>query len=123
LGIQRLLKKSTTRELRYVGNKATHMWHRQNWNEINIFENNFLNEFIQAKKNLDINIANGKGQTFINNNLGGQGPLPIFQAAFAALGGQPAVSNSQGFGNATFIQNLNQGVAGTPGTNPATKST
>lgn len=114
LGFQRQLTKTTTLELRYVGNKATHMWHRQNMQEVNIFENGFVNEFIQAKKNLDINIANGKGQTFANNNLSGQGPLPIFQAAFGTLNGtQPAVTNAQGFGNATFIQNLNQGVAGT----------
>ena len=58
------------------------MWHRQNMQEVNIFENGFLNEFIQAKKNLDINVANGRGNTFINNNLAGQAPLPIFQAAF-----------------------------------------
>jgi Carboxypeptidase regulatory-like domain len=122
-GIQRQLTNTTTLEVRYVGNKATHMWHRQNLNEINIFENGFLNEFIQAKKNLDVNIASGKGQTFVNNNLPGQAALPIFQAAFAALGGQPAVSNAQGFGNATFIQNLNQGVAGTLATTLATNPT
>lgn len=113
LGIQRQLTKYTTIEVRYVGNKATNMWHRQNLQEVNIFENGFLPEFIQAKKNLDINIANGRGQTFANNNLSGQAPLPIFQAAFGALGNQPALSNSQGFGNATFILNLNQGTAGT----------
>ncbi len=99
------------------------MWHRQNLNEINIFENGFLNEFIQAKKNLDLNVANGKGNTFINNSLPGQAPLPIFQAAFGALGGQPTLSASQGFGNATFIQNLNQGVAGTLATTLATTPT
>ncbi|MFN7928104.1 MAG: carboxypeptidase-like regulatory domain-containing protein [Blastocatellia bacterium] len=113
LGIQRQLTKSTVLELRYVGNKATHMWHRQNIQEVNIFENGFLSEFIQAKKNLDANIAGGKGQTFANNGLAGQAPLPIFQAAFGALGNQPALAASTGFGNATFIQNLNQGVAGT----------
>src|SRR5262249_7135275 len=113
-GIQRQLTNNITLEVRYVGNKATHMWHRQNMQEVNIFENGFLNEFIQAKKNLDINIASGKGNTFANNNLAGQAPLPIFQAAFGTLNGtQPAVTSSQGFGNATFIQNLNQGVAGT----------
>jgi hypothetical protein len=112
LGIQRQLTKDITFEARYVGNKSTHMWHRQNIQETNIFENGFLNEFVQAKKNLDINIANGRGQTFINNNLPGQAALPIFQAAFGALGNQPALSAGQGFGNATFIQNLNQGTAG-----------
>ncbi|MEK7832539.1 MAG: TonB-dependent receptor, partial [Acidobacteriota bacterium] len=113
LGIQRQLTRSTALEIRYVGNKSTHLWHRQNIQEVNIFENGFLNEFIQAKKNLDINIANGRGNTFINNNLAGQAALPIFQTAFGALGNQPALAAGQGFGNATFIQNLNQGVAGT----------
>ena len=113
LGIQRQLTKDITLEVRYVGNKSTHMWHRQNIQETNIFENGFLNEFIQAKKNLDINIANGRGQTFANNNLSGQAALPIFQAAFGALGNQGPLSAGQGFGNATFIQNLNQGTAGT----------
>jgi hypothetical protein len=119
-GIQRQLTNSTTLELRYVGNKATHMWHRQNLNEINIFENGFLNDFIQAKKNLDINIANGRGNSFINNNLPGQAALPIFQAAFGALGGRPALSSGQGFGSSAFILNLNQGVAGTMATTLAT---
>jgi len=113
LGIQRQLTKDVTLEVRYVGNKSTHMWHRQNIQETNIFENKFLDDFIQAKKNLDINIANGRGQTFANNNLPGQAALPIFQAAFGALGNQPELSSGQGFGNATFIQNLNQGTAGT----------
>src|SRR5207247_7108501 len=93
-GIQRQLTNTTTIEVRYVGNKATHMWHRQNLNEINIFENGFLKEFIQAKTNLDINVANGRGSTFINNNLAGQASLPIFQAAFAALGGQPEIGRA-----------------------------
>jgi hypothetical protein len=123
LGIQRQLTKTTVLELRYVGNKSTHMWHRQNIQEVNIFENGFLNEFIQAKKNLDINVANNRGNTFINNNLPGQAPLPIFQAAFGSLGNQPALSAAQGFGNATFIQNLNQGVAGTLAQTLATSPT
>jgi hypothetical protein len=122
-GFQRQLTRTATLEVRYVGNKATHMWHRQNMQEVNIFENGFLNDFNQAKKNLDINITNGKGSTFINNNLPGQGPLPIFQAAFGALGTQPALSSSQGFGNTTFIQNLNQGVAGTLAQTLATSPT
>jgi len=122
-GIQRQLTKDTTVELRYVGNKATHMWHRQNLQEVNIFENGFLSEFVQAKKNLDINIASGRGQSFANNNLPGQAALPIFQAAFGALGNQPALSNAQGFGNSTFILNLNQGVAGTLAQTLATSPT
>ncbi len=123
LGIQRQLTKNTVLELRYVGNKATHMWHFQNLQETNIFENGFLNEFIQAKRNLDINIANGRGQTFINNNLAGQAALPIFQAAFGALGNQAALAAGTGFGSAAFITNLNQGTAGSLADTLATTST
>ncbi len=129
LGIQRQLSKNIMLEVRYVGNKATHMWHRQNLQETNIFENGFLNEFIQAKKNLDIHVANRCGQagqpacSFANNGLPGQAALPIFQAAFGALGNQPALAAGSGFGSATFIQNLNQGTAGTLATTLATSPT
>jgi hypothetical protein len=109
--------------VRYVGNKATHLWHFQDLQETNIFENGFLNQFIQAKKNLDINIANGRGNTFRNNGLAGQAAIPIFEAAFGPLGTLGAVANNQGFGSATFIQNLNQGTAGTLANTLATNST
>ena len=128
LGIQRQLTKSTMLELRYVGNKSTHMWHRQNIQEVNIFENGFLNEFKNAQNNLAVCLANAAActaaQTSIAanqrtaNNFGfwglpGQAALPIFQAAFGALGNQAALPAAQGFGNATYIQSLNQGTAGT----------
>lgn len=112
LGIQRQLTKSTVLELRYVGNKSTHMWHRQNIQEVNIFENGFLQEFKNAQENLRLNQAAGVA-SFANRGLPGQVALPIFQAAFGALGNQPALAAGTGFGNATFIQNLNQGTAGT----------
>lgn len=122
-GIQRQLARNTVLEARYVGNKSTHMWHDQNIQETNIFENGFLNQFIQAKRNLDINVANLRGQTFINNNLPGQAALPIFEAAFGPLGSLPALANNQGFGNAAFITNLSQGVAGTLANTLATNTT
>ncbi len=123
LGVQRQLTRNIVIEARYVGNKSTHMWHNQNLQETNIFENGFLGQFIQAKKNLDINVANGKGNTFINNGLPGQAAIPIFEAAFGPLGSQGAVSNSQGFGNSSFITNLNQGVAGAMANTLATNAT
>src|SRR6266568_5458145 len=138
LGIQRQLTNNITLEVRYVGNKATHMWHRQNMQEVNIFENGFLTEFKNAQNNLAICQANATAciaaQTSVPanqrtaNNFGfwglpGQAPLPIFQAAFGALGSQSVLSLSQGFGNATFIQNLNQGVAGTLAQTLATSPT
>ncbi len=130
LGIQRQLTKDITLEVRYVGNKSTHMWHRQNIQETNIFENGFLNEFMNAQNNLAICQANAAAcrsaqatagiptnQQSANNfgywSLPGQAPVPILQAAFGAPGKQGSLSPGQGFANSTFVQNLNQGVAGT----------
>jgi hypothetical protein len=124
LGIQRQLPDSTLLEVRYVGNKSTHMWHYQNVQETNIFENGFLTQFQQAQQNLAIHQANGKGNTFANNGLAGQTPLPIFEAAFGPNGtNNAAVASSSGFGNATFITNLQQGVAGTLAQTLATSTT
>jgi hypothetical protein len=89
------------------------MWHYQNLNEVNIFENGFLPQFIQAQQNLSINAANGKGNTFVNNGLAGQAPLPIFDAAFGASGSNAALASSSGYGSSSFITDLQQGLAGT----------
>lgn len=113
IGVQRELPSRVVLEVRYIGNKSTHMWHYQNVGEVNIFENGFLPQFNQAYKNLTVNQANGKGNTFANNGLPGQAATPIFQTAFGANGSQPALSASQGFGNGGFIVDLQQGLAGT----------
>ncbi len=103
-GIQREVAPGTALEVRYVGNLAMHMWMSYNLNEVNIFENGFLNEFVNAQNNLKINQANGKGNSFANNGLPGQSPLPIFTAAFG--------SQTSNFTNGTFITNLQTGAAG-----------
>jgi hypothetical protein len=113
LGIQREIPGHMVIEVRYMGNKSTHMWHYQNLNEANIFENGFLPQFTQAQQNLSINQANGKGNTFANNGLAGQATMPIFAAAFGANGSFAALSNSSGYTNSTFITDLTQGLAGT----------
>jgi hypothetical protein len=124
LGIQRQFGTKTLLEVRYVGNKSTHLWHYQNVQETNIFENGFLPQFRQAQQNLAINQANGKGNTFINNGLAGQAPLPIFEAAFGPNGANnAAVASGSGFGSSSFITNLQQGVAGTMADTLATSST
>jgi len=113
IGIQRSLPFKTVLEVRYIGNKSTHMWHYQNLNEVNIFENGFLPQFVQAQQNLAINQANGKGATFANNGLAGQAALPIFDAAFGANGNFTPLAASSGYTNTTFITDLQQGLAGT----------
>jgi len=124
LAVQRQLPANTLLEVRYVGNKTTHMWHYQNVGEVNSYENGFLKEFQAAQNNLAI--ANGLTlaqltalpaprltvNNFANTGLPGQVPLPILQAAFGANGSNPALSASQGFGSSSFITNLEQGAAG-----------
>src|SRR5579872_6774869 len=104
-GIQREFGRGTALEVRYVGNIANHIWMSSNLNEVNIFENGFLSEFVNAQNNLKINQANGKGNSFANNGLPGQVALPIFTAAF----GSPTSSN---FTSGTFITGLQTGAAG-----------
>ncbi len=111
LGVQRRVARNTALEARYVGNHSVHLWRIFNLNEVNIFENGFLKEFQNAQNNLAINTANAR-TGFANNGLAGQVALPIFQAAFGALGTQPAVAASSGFSNTTFITQLQTGQAG-----------
>ena len=104
-GIQRELNRDTVFEARYVGNHSIGLGIQHNLNEVNIFENGFLQEFIAAQRNLEIAIAAGRTPNFRNQGLPGQVNLPIFTASF----GSPTATN---FGNATFIQLLQQGQAG-----------
>jgi Carboxypeptidase regulatory-like domain len=123
LAIQRQLPGSTLLEVRYVGNKTVHMWHYQNVQETNIFENGFLGQFQAAQNNLAI--ANGltlaqlqaipsptlKVKNFASTGLPGQVPTPIFDAAFGANGSNAALAASSGYANSGFITNLEQGAA------------
>jgi carboxypeptidase family protein len=115
-GIQRQIGAGSAIEVRYVGNLSLHQWLSYDINEVNIFENGFLKEFQNAQGNLAINKANGKGNSFANNGLPGQQPLPIFAGAF----GSPTSSN---FSNSTFVNNLNNGAAGNMAQTLATNKT
>ena len=121
---QREITRGSVISVSYVGNKGTHLWHYQNVQEVNILENGFLKEFQNAQSNLAI--ANGmtvaqltslpvptlKTANFANQGLPGQVPLPILQAAFGANGTNAALTATNGFGNTTFITDLEEGVAG-----------
>src|SRR6185312_15378227 len=54
-GVQRELGPNTAVEVRYVGNHGTDLFRVLNLNEVNIFENSFLQQFQQAQQNLAIN--------------------------------------------------------------------
>jgi hypothetical protein len=110
MGIQREIFKSTVLEVRYVGNWAQNLWRQYNINEVNIFENGFLNEFQVAQNNLAVCQANlaacGGTARFDNRGLAGQAATPIMTAAFSGL------AAGSGFASSTFITNLQQGTAG-----------
>jgi carboxypeptidase family protein len=111
VGIQRQIGSSNVLELRYLGHRTLHQWISTNTNEVNIFENGFLNQFKAAQQNLAINAAHGI-TSFANNNFPGQTPLPIFDAAFAGeASGGTGVPLSD-YANSAFITDLNRGAAG-----------
>ncbi len=101
-GIEREIARGTAVEARYVGNHAVKLYRAFDVNEINIFENGFLQEFLNAQKNLAVN----RGASFASG-APGTAPLPIFATLFAGL---PAAS---GFANTGFINNLNLNTVGT----------
>lgn len=100
-GIEREIFKDTALEIRYVGNYAPNTWRAFNINEVNIFENGFLQEY----KNAQVNFALRGGTGFAPGCVGCL-PLPLFDKFFAGL---PA---SQGYGNAAFITNVRDNNVG-----------
>lgn len=97
---QREIMRDTVLEFRYVGNHAVKLFRQIDLNEVNIFENGFLQEFNNALINLQIN----NGQSFAPGRPGTV-ELPIFTAAFRS-------TRSPQFRNATFIGMLTSGQAG-----------
>jgi hypothetical protein len=115
-GWQRKLTRDTAVEVRYVGSRSAQPWIEYNFNEINVVENNFLNEFRLAQQNLQAHIAQGCGGTgqaacsFAYRGPGtGTSPLPIFLAYFqgvpAAQAATTTYSSSQ-FTSGTFVNPL-----------------
>jgi hypothetical protein len=111
-GIQRELARNTVLSVTYVGNNSHRGWRQSNLNEVNIFENGFLQEFVNAQSNLKINAANGVNNDFSNRGFAGQVALPILQTAFGPRGAVAALSAAQGFQNPTYTTFLQQGAAG-----------
>jgi Carboxypeptidase regulatory-like domain len=103
-GYEREIFLNTAFEIRYVGNRAVDVWRAYNINEVNIFENGFLQEFLNAQKNLA-----ARGGTSFAPGCTGCVDLPILSRFFAGL---PATSTN-GFASSTFISNLNNNNVGT----------
>jgi hypothetical protein len=76
-GIQRRLTTNMALEIRYVGTRSDNAWTARNFNETNIYENDFLNEFRRAQQNLQANLAATGTATFAFTGQPGTVPLPI----------------------------------------------
>ncbi len=106
-GIQQKLGQSRALEIRYMGNRTLKQWISQDLNEVNVFENGFLQEFLNAQKNL---AANG-GNSFANLKPGaGTVALPILTGAFT--GDRNGSQTNSQFRSGTFITQLNTGAVG-----------
>jgi len=88
IGFQRELTKDTVMEVRYTGNHGLKEWRQLDLNEVNLFENGFLNQFYTAQQNLFIargcktswnDCANPTATGFGNAGLAGQGNIPLIQ--------------------------------------------
>jgi hypothetical protein len=114
LGIERQIGNNTAIEARYVGNRGIKIFRAVDFNEINVFNNGFLGEFLNAQNNLAIfRAANTRcGQTgqpacrFDNTGLAGQVDLPILATLFTGR------SDAQAFLSTGFIGNMDNNNIG-----------
>jgi Carboxypeptidase regulatory-like domain/TonB dependent receptor len=124
IGLQRSVTRNMALEVRYVGTRGRDSWRTNtdgnngaangagtlNFNEFNIYENGFINEFRRAQANLQANIAAGRGATFAYTGAAGTSPLPTFAAFFngvsSANAGNTAVYTGTNWTNQTFLNFL-----------------
>jgi len=111
-GIEREVTRGWVVEARYVANHAIKLFRAFNFNEVNIFENGFLTEFLNAQKNLALNGGSSFAPTCV-----GCTATPTLGTLFAGLSG------SSGFSSSSFISNLNNNNVGTMAYTLATSST
>jgi len=92
IGLQRAISNDMAIDVRYVGTRLVNGWTTEIWNEINVIENRFLDEFKLAQANLRAHVAAGCGTTgspacsFAYRGPGtGTSPLPTYLAYFARI--------------------------------------
>ena len=112
-GVQRQLSQTMSLEARYVGARSGDSWRTNNYNELNIVENGFLDEFKLAMSNLQANNAAGgtRAGSFAFFGEGtGTAPLPIMLAYFNGVNrsgaGNAAAYTSTNFRSATYVDPL-----------------
>ncbi|HEX6973209.1 MAG TPA: TonB-dependent receptor [Vicinamibacterales bacterium] len=109
MGVQRAVTRDMAVELRYVGTRGRNGWANggRDYNEVNVVNNGFLDEFKRAQNNLLANIAAGLGNTFAYTGAPGTAPLPILLGAYNGLPSSSAANAANYSGsnwtNTTFI--------------------
>jgi hypothetical protein len=109
-GIQRAFGSKMAVDVRYVGSRGRGLWANVDYNEANIVENGFLDEFRRAQQNLQANIRAGRGNTFAFTGVPGTSPLPIYLAYFSGIpsssAGNPSLYTSPSFSDTNFTNPL-----------------
>ena len=114
IGLQRKLSRNISLEARYIRTDSFSSWTltnlagQLNYDEINIVENKFIDEFRVAQANLLANVAAGRGNTFAYTGAPGTSPLPIF---LAHLNGSIAATDTSkytgsGWTSTTLVQSM-----------------
>jgi hypothetical protein len=83
VSLQRALSSNMAVDIRYVGTRGVNQWTEVNYNERNLIENKFIDEFQLAMANLQANNAAGgnRAGSFAYFGAGtGTSPLPIYLA-------------------------------------------
>jgi len=109
VSFQRSITRNTAIDIRYVGTRGIDQWTEEDYNEINVQENGFADEFKLAMANLQSNVAAGRGATFAYFGAGtGTSPLPIYLAYFNASRdtSNPAAYSGTNWTNSTFVGRL-----------------
>jgi len=108
ISFQRSLSANTAIDIRYVGTRGVNQWTEEEYNEINIIENGFFDEFKLAMANLQANLAAGRGATFAYTGAAGTSPLPIYLAYFNGSRdvGNPVAYSGANWTNGTFVGRL-----------------
>jgi carboxypeptidase family protein len=112
VSFQRALSKNTAVDIRYVGTRGVNQWTEVNYNERNIIENGFIDEFRLAMRNLQANNASGiaaRSGSFAYFGSGtGTSPLPIYLAYLngSAQASSAAAYTGTGWTNSTIAGRL-----------------
>jgi len=112
IGFEREIAPNTAIEVRYQGNHGVKIWRAIDFNEVNIFENGFLQEFNNAR----INLA-ARGGTSFAPGCQGCVALPLLDKFFAGI------ASSSAYASSGFISNLNNNNVGTFAASLATSNT